>query len=73
MNILIVLRFWLWDSYIAECTALARFLPRDAEMTCCSRLLPHEVDSRELLPKQLQELLVIPDDLASSGLSDRSS
>jgi hypothetical protein len=45
MNILIVLNFWLYYSYIVEYTALSRFICGDYEMTCCPdtcllRLLP---------------------------------
>ena len=34
-----VLKFWSCDSYIAECTALTRFICWVAQLTCCSSAL----------------------------------
>jgi hypothetical protein len=57
--------------------ALTRFTLEDAEMTRCSSSLPDpaSIDAVfiDLLLEQLQESLLIPSELDSSGLSDCTS
>lgn len=50
-KILMVLTFLLWDLYIAECTALSKFIHWDAELTSCSSPC-FLILSRNLFPQQ---------------------
>ena len=60
-------------------TALTRLILLYAEMTCCSSFLSlldsalSDAVSRDLLPEQLPEWLLTPDDLSSFNLLDSSS
>jgi hypothetical protein len=53
--------------------ALTRFILKNAEKTCCSSSLPDSASpdavSRDLIPEQLQEQLLIPNEHSSSNLS----
>lgn len=70
-EILMVLKLWLWDSYITECTALTRLIHWEAELTCCSSPLLSDAVQR-LASRTALELLLISGHFASSNLLDGS-